>query len=122
MLLVYAEHNGLLKPIAAFLQELRDLSRHKLGAVVDYQCVVEILSVVKTIFDLYSVTVGLAGFGPVAFDVHIDVDLDDLIRREESVLNALLQGIRIDRLTEIVDVGDVFGLLGSSGESDLRCA
>src|ERR1035441_7527372 len=107
MLLVYAEHNGLLKPIAAFLQELRDFRRDKLGAVIDYQRVVKVLSVIKAIFDLDSFTIGFTGFGPIAFYVNVDVDLDDLIRREESVLDALLQRIRIDGLTEIVDVGDI---------------
>ena len=50
------------------------------------------------------------------------MDLDDLVRRKEAVLDALLEGVGVDRLTEIMDVGDVFGFLRRRGEADLRSA
>jgi len=53
----------------------------------------------------------LALLRSVAFDVHIDMDLDDLVRSEESVADTLLEGIRIDGFAEIMDVGNVFGFL-----------
>ena len=45
--------------------------------------------------------------------------LDDLIGRKKAVLNALLERVGVNRLAEIVDVGDVFGFLRRRGEADL---
>ena len=59
---------------------------------------------------------------PVAFDVAVDVDLDHLVGREEAVVDALLQRVGVDRLAEVVDVGDVLRLLRRGGQADLRGA
>ena len=67
-----------------------------------------------------AVAVEFARLGPVAFHVDVDVDLDDLVGREEAVLDALLERVGVDRLAEVVDVGDVFGFLGRGGQADLR--
>ena len=61
-----------------------------------------------------------ARFRAIAFHVAVDMNLDDLVGREEAVADALLQRIGVNRLAEIVDVGDVFGLLRRGGEADLR--
>ena len=50
--------------------------------------------------------------GAIAFHVAVDMNLDDLVGREEAVADALSQRIGEDRLAEIVDVGDVLGFLG----------
>ena len=47
------------------------------------------------------------------------MDLDDLVGREEAVLDALLQRVGVDGLAEVVDVGDVLRLLGRGGQADL---
>ena len=104
---VHAKDDGLLEAVAAFLQEIRDLLRDKLRAVVDDEGAVEVLRVVDAVLDLVAVAVRLAPLGTVALDVHIDVDLDDLVRSEEAVLNALLQRVGVNRLAEIMDVGDI---------------
>ena len=57
----------------------------ELGAVVDDQGAVEVLLVVDAVLDLVAVAVELALLGPVALDVAVDVDLDDLVGREEAV-------------------------------------
>jgi hypothetical protein len=44
---------------------------------------------------------------------------DDLVRREKTVTDALLERVGVDRLTEVIDVGDVGGFLGRGGEADL---
>ena len=49
------------------------------------------------------------------------MDLDDFVRSEEAVLDALLERVRVDRLAEVVDVRDVFGLLGRGRQADLGC-
>ena len=120
MLLIDAEHDGLLEAVAAFLQELGDLFGDELGAVVQHQRAVEILGVVDAVLDLLAFAVELALSGPVAFHVAVDMDLDHLVGREEAVADALLQRIGENRLAEIVDVGDVFGLLRRGGHADLR--
>ena len=104
---VDAEHDGLLEAVAALLQEVRDLLGDQLRAVVDDERPVEVLLVVDAVLDLVALAVELAGLGPVALDVAVDVDLDDLVGREEAVVDALLQRVGVDRLAEVVDVRDV---------------
>ena len=60
MFLIDAEDDGLLEAVAAFLQELGDLLRDQLGAVVEHQGAVEILGVVDAVLDLVAVAVELA--------------------------------------------------------------
>jgi hypothetical protein len=83
---------------------------------------VEILGVVDAIFDLVAVAVELPEFRAIAFHVPVDVNLDDLVGREEAVADPLPQRIGEDRLAEIVDVGNIFGFLRRGGEADLRRA
>ena len=120
VLLIDAEHDGLLEAVAAFPQELRYLAGNKLGAVVDYQRAVEVLGVVDAVLDLLAFAVELALLGPVALHVAVDVDLHHLVGREEAVADALLERIGVNRLAEIGDVGNVFGFLGCRGHADLR--
>jgi hypothetical protein len=47
------------------------------------------------------------------------VHLDDLVGGEKAVADALFEGVGEDRLAEVVDVGDVLGLLGRGGQPDL---
>ena len=117
--LVHAEDDRLLEAIAAFLQIPGDLASHQLGAFVQDQSAVEVLEVVETVFDLVAVPVELPLLGAVAFHVPVDMDLDDLVGRQEAVCNALFQGIGIERLSEVVDVGNVTGFLGCGRQADL---
>ena len=55
--LIDAEDDGLLEAVAAFLEELGDLLRDQLGAVVEHQRAVEILGVVDAVLDLLAVAV-----------------------------------------------------------------
>ena len=50
------------------------------------------------------------------------MNLDDLVRSKEAVANSLFERIGVDRLAEVIDVGDVFGFLRRGGETDLRGA
>ena len=94
---------------------LKDLAQELTDAV-------EVLLVVDPIFDFVAFAIDFARLGPVALDVAVDVNLDHLVRREEAVMDALLQRIGEDRLAEIVGVGDIFGFLRCGGEADLRRA
>ena len=94
MFLIHAEDDGLLETVAAFLQELGDLLRDELGAVVEHQRSVEILGVVDAVLDLLALAIELALLRPVAFHVAVDMDLDDLVGREEAVADALASANR----------------------------
>ena len=119
MLLIDAEDDGLLEAVAALLEELGDLLGDQLGAVVEDQRAVEILLVVDAVLDLVALAVEFALLRPIALHVAVDMDLDHLVGREEAVADALLQRVGVDRLAEVVDVGDVFGLLRRGGQADL---
>lgn len=58
----------------------------------------------------------------LAFHVTVDMDFDHLIGSQEAVADALLEGIGVNRIAEIFDIGDVFGFLRRGGEADLRRA
>ncbi len=47
------------------------------------------------------------------------MNLDDLVRRQESVSDALLERIGVNRLAEVMDVGDVLRFLRGGGKTDL---
>jgi hypothetical protein len=117
--LIDAEDDGLLETVAAFLQEVRDLPRHQLRAVVEHQRAVEVLDVVDAVLDLRAADVELADFRPVARHIAVDMDLDHLVGRQEAVADALLQGIGEYRIAEIGDVGDVLCFLRRRGQTDL---
>ncbi len=76
--------------------------------------------VVVAVFDHLAVLVGLALLGPPAVEVLVEADAHDFVGGEEAVLDALLERVGVDRVAEVVDVGDVLGLLGRGGEADLR--
>jgi hypothetical protein len=111
---VDTEHDRLLHPVAGGLQKLRHLAGHELRAVVEHERAVEILLVVDPVFDLVAVAVGLSLLGPVALDVHVHVDLHDLVGGEEAVVDALLERVGIDGFAEVFDVRvDGAGLVGA---------
>ena len=109
-----------LEAIAAFFQEFRHLSGDDVGPAIQHQITVEVLGVVDAVFDFFAAPVELVFFRSVAFYVPVDMDFDDLIRGEEAVADALFQGVGVDRLTEVMDVGNVASFLGRGGETDLR--
>ena len=119
VLRVHAEDDGLLEAVAAFFQKLGHLPGDPLGALVDDQVPVEVLLVVDAVLDLVTVLVGLASFRAVALDIDIEMDLHHLVRRQEAVADAFLQRVAVNGFAEVVDIGNVFGLLRRGGEADL---
>src|SRR5450631_2227139 len=111
MLLVDAKDDRLLESISGFLQELRYPLGNDLGAFVDYKRTVEILCVVDAVLDHFPVAVDFALLRPVALDIDVNMNFDDLVGRQEAVLDSLLERIRVDGSAEILDVGDVLRLL-----------
>ena len=86
MFLIHAKNDGLLEAVAAFFQEVGNLLGNELGAVVNDEGAVKVLDVVDAVLDLIAVPVRLAPLRPVALDIHIDMDLDHLVRGQEAVL------------------------------------
>ena len=66
-----------------------------------------------------AVLVGLALLGAPAVEVFVEADADDLVGREEAVGDALLERVGVDRVAEVLDVGNVSGFLGRGGQADL---
>ena len=54
-----------------------------------------------TFFEKGDVPVHVAPFRPVALDIHIDMDLDYLVRGKEAVLDALPERVGVNRRPEI---------------------
>ena len=54
---IHTKHDGLLETVAALLEELGNLLRDQLGAVIDDEGAVEVLGVVDPILDLVAVAV-----------------------------------------------------------------
>ncbi len=115
---VFAEDDGLGEGVGG-LEVFGDLAGDEFGSLFKDQRAVEVLLVVDAVFDQLAVLVGLALFGAPALQVLVDVDAHDLVGREEAVVDALAQRVGVDRLAEVVDVGDVLGFLGRGGQADL---
>ena len=64
--------------------------------------------------------VALALLRPPAGQVLVEVDADDLVGGKEAVVDALLERVGVDRVAEVVDVGDVLVSLRRGGQADLR--
>ena len=116
---VLAEDDGLGEAVGG-LEKLGDLGGDELGALFEDQAPVEVRLVVLAVLDELAVLVRLALLRAPTFQVLVDADADDLVRGEEPVVDALLQRVGVDRVAEVLDVGDVLGFLGRCGEADLR--
>ena len=112
---VDAKHDRLLIAVAALFQKFCDLAGNQFRAVIEHDVPVKVLDVIDPVFDLIAVTVELTFLWPVALNVAVDVDLDDLVGGKEAVADTLAKRIREGGRTEVVDVGNVFGFLRRGG-------
>src|SRR5262245_929229 len=90
MLGIHAEDNGLLPAVTALLDEVRYPPGDATGALVNDQVTVKIFLVIETVFDLVALLVGFARTGAVALHIHIQMYLDDFVRSQETIADALL--------------------------------
>jgi hypothetical protein len=92
------------------------------GALLQHEAAVEVALVVDAVLDQLAVLVGLPLLWAPALQVLVEVDAHDLVGREEAVVDALLERVGVDRLAEVVDVGDVlrFPWAWRSGRSGWR--
>lgn len=75
--------------------------------------------VVNAVVDELAVLVGLALARTPALQVTVKVDTHDFVRGQEAVFYALLQGVGVNRLAEVVDVGDFLGFLRCGRQADV---
>jgi len=115
---VFAEDNGLVIAVGG-PEKFGDSGGNQLGALFQDQSPVIIHFVVFAVFNQLAVFVGLAIFRPPPFQVAVDADADDFVGREEAIGNALPEGVGVDRVAEILDIGNLPGLLGGGGQANL---
>ena len=115
---VHAEDNGLGEAVAA-LKELGDLLRDELAAFLDDEVLVEVGAVVDAVFDELAVLVLETLWRSPAFGVNVERDLDDFVGREETVVDALLERVGVERVAEIFGAGNFLGFLWRGGEADV---
>ena len=86
-----------------------------------YDNVVVVVAVgVDSILDFIAVNIALPlARTPALTDVSHNIN--DLERCKETVLDALFQAVCINRLTEIINIGNVLCFLGRCSHADLRC-
>jgi hypothetical protein len=75
--------------------------------------------VVDAVLNLVSLPIHGPLFRTVPLHIPVDVNLDHLVRSEETVADSLSQRIGVNGRSEVVDVRDVFRLLRSGGKTDL---
>lgn len=118
MVNVVAEDDGFLKRIGG-LEEFGNLLRHQLGPRLDNQGAVHVLEVVDAVFDQLAILIEHAFGWPPALQVFIEVDTHHFVGGEKAVFDALLQGVAVNRLTEVSDAGYFFGFLWCGGKADM---
>ena len=103
----------------AVVEEGTDLAGHGLVPARKHDVSVDVFLVVDPILDRLAVIVDLADSGAPPGQVPVQVDADHLVGGKEPVVDALFQRVGVDRLTEVVDVGYIFGFLRGGGEPQL---
>ena len=115
-----AEDDGLRVPVG-FLEELGHLLRDLFGALFDDELPVKILLLVDAVLDLQAVVVHRSCLRPETVNIDVKLRSNDLVGSQKTVLDALFETVGVNRLAEIVDVGNAFRLLRRSGHADLDC-
>ena len=91
---------------------LGDFLGDKLRSLIEYQRSIHVFLVVNAIWNQHSVFVMLIPFRPPTLSITIDVDADDFVWGQEAIGDALLQRVRVNGWTKVVDVGNFLGFLG----------
>ena len=113
-----AKHNGSGHPVCT-LEVTGDLLGHFPDTIL-YNNVVVIVAVgIDAVWYLVAIDIQLALLGTPSFS-DVSGDIDDLEGSKKAVVNALLQAIGIDRLSEIAQVGNILGFLGRGSHANLN--
>ena len=93
-------------------EEFGDLCCNYLRPLFEDEVAVIVSQIVFAIFNLLPILVRLPFLRPPAFKVLVETNPDNLVRRKKAIGYSLPEGIRVERITEILDVGNILGLLG----------
>ena len=115
---VLAEDDGLGVAIRR-LEKLGDLGGDQDRALFEYQIAVIVAVVVFAILDGMTKLVGLPQRRSPAVQIPVKPDPHHLVGRQKAVGDPLPQGVAVEGLAEVVDVGDVLGFLGGGRHPDL---
>ena len=118
MIDVVAEHYGLGHRVG-FLEVVGDGFGHQLGTLVDHQSAVEILLVIDTVFNQVALFVHLPFGRAPPLQINVYIDPHHLVGGKKTIFDPLFEGVGINRVTEVIGVGDGFGLFGRGGETNL---
>ena len=121
MIDVLAKDDGLGEGIG-YVEIFHDPLCDELGPLLQDQLSLHVFLIVFALRHRPTVVVDHAGRGGPALDILVDVDADYPVGREKAVLDPLLQRIGVHRISEVIDVRDVFRLLRRRGHADLNRA
>ena len=115
---VFTKNNGLVEAVAGF-KKLGDLVGYPLGALFQHQGAVKITLVVNAVLNECVVFIDHAFAGSPASQVFIQINTHHLVRSQKAVINALAQGVGVNGLTKVVDIGHRVGFLGRGRQANL---
>src|SRR5919112_2690538 len=118
VLLVYAENYRLGEAVGAF-QEVGQVARYRFRARAQRHCLLEVLGVVVLVGDLASEAVELALARAPSGGVHARYYPMYPVRCQETVLDALLQAVLIDGVSEVAVGSLVVGAQGGGCHAEL---
>jgi len=118
---VFTKDYGLSESVRG-LQIFRDLLSYQFVSFFEYEFLIVIALIVDAIWNLFSILVSLAFFRTPAGQVFIEVDSDDFVWRQETILDSLLERVSKHGSGEVFDVRDVPCFLWCSCHTNLRCA
>ena len=117
-ILCSTEHNGSGHPVCT-LEVMGDLLGYFPDTIL-YNNVVVIVAVgIDAVWYLVAIDIQLALLGTPSFS-DVGGDIDDLEGSEEAIINALLQAVSVDGLSEIAQVGNILGFLGRGSHANLN--
>lgn len=95
---------------------------HQLGALVEDQDPIHVHLVVFPLLNRVAQIIKCPRWRRPTINVAIDIYADDFVGCQEPVFDALFEAVSVNGIAEIGDVGDISGLLGRRGHTDVNGA
>lgn len=94
---------------------------NQLSALIEYNISVKIQRIVNPVINNFAVVICLSGVGNESFNILIEEHTDNTIWSKVTVVDALFQGIGVDGISKVVNIGNFLGFFWRSSKADLRC-
>ena len=118
MVYIHTEYDGLGKAVV-LLQKASNTFCNGIGTLINDEVLVVVLGIVLTVINLIAVDIPLSRCGTPAFQIFVQTDTENFVRRKETVVDTLLQTVCIDGFAEVRDIGYLFRFLRRSRHADL---